>query len=476
PQKFLSLADRARGAGKPIVVMHPGRSQHARASASSHTGALAGDHAVMAALLRHAGVILVETLEELVDTAEFLARFAPPVNGPAIITNSGAIKGFSIDFCDRVGLDIPRLDPATIAALKVALPPFASLDNPLDVTAQVLRDLTIWTNSARALLADPNVGSFCVPIVPGSPKLAMDKVEALLPTILAAGKPTVIAALGDESPVPPEFTAAFRQNGIQVLRSPERAMRALAHATAYGQRLAQPRGEPLTINAPALPRGGTLAEHEGKAYLAALGIAVPPGTLARNVAEARAAAARIGYPVALKAQAAALAHKSDAGGVALNIANESELDAAWRRMVDRIAAAQPGLRLDGMLVETMAPRGVEMIVGARRDPAWGPVLLVGLGGVWTEALDDVRLMPADLTAAQVAAEIVALKGARLLRGLRGAPAVDIAAIAAVVTRVGALMRARPEITEIDINPLVAYPDRVLALDALIVTLDSKSPH
>jgi len=129
-----------------------------------------------------------------------------------------------------------------------------------------------------------------------------------------------------------------------------------------------------------------------------------------------------------------------------------------------------------MLVETMAPRGVEMIVGARRDPAWGPVLLVGLGGVWTEALDDVRLMPADLTAAQVAAEIVALKGARLLRGLRGAPAVDIAAIAAVVTRVGALMRARPEITEIDINPLVAYPDRVLALDALIVTLDSKSPH
>lgn len=476
PQKFLSIAGRARAAGKPIVVMHPGRSQHARASASSHTGALAGDHAVMAALLRHAGVILVETLEELVDTAELLARFAPPVNGPAIITNSGAIKGFSIDFCDRLGLNIPRLAPATITALKAALPPFASLDNPLDVTAQVLRDLTIWTNSAQALLADPNVGSFCVPIVPGSPKLAMDKVEALLPTILAAGKPTVIAALGDEFPVPPEFITAFRQNGIQVLRSPERAMRALAHATAYGQRLAQPSGQPLTIDAPALPRRGTLAEHEGKAYLVALGIAVPPGALARNIAEARSVAARIGYPVALKAQAAALAHKSDAGGVALNIANGSELDAAWRRMVDRITAAQPGLRLDGMLVETMAPRGIELIVGARRDPAWGPVLLIGLGGVWTEALDDVRLMPADLTAAQVAAEIAALKGAKLLRGLRGAPAVDIAAIAEVVTRVGALMRARSEISEIDINPLIAYPDRVLALDALIVTLDSKPPH
>ena len=129
--------------------MHPGRSQRARISASSHTGALAGDHAVMTALLRHAAVIVVETLEELIDTAELLARFKPPVNGPGIITNSGAIKGFALDFCDRLGLDIPRLGDATLAALKAALPPFASLDNPVDVTAQVLRDLTIWTRTAR---------------------------------------------------------------------------------------------------------------------------------------------------------------------------------------------------------------------------------------------------------------------------------------------------------------------------------------
>jgi acetate---CoA ligase (ADP-forming) len=122
-----------------------------------------------------------------------------------------------------------------------------------------------------------------------------------------------------------------------------------------------------------------------------------------------------------------------------------------------------------MLVEEMAPRGVELIVGARRDPQWGPVVLVGLGGIWTEALDDVRLMPADLSREGIIAEINQLKGARLLHGLRGAAPVDIGAIADVVVRVGALMCAQPEITEIDINPLVAYPDRVLALDALIVT-------
>jgi acyl-CoA synthetase (NDP forming) len=464
PERFLALAQRARAVRKPLLLMHPGRSQRARVSASSHTGALAGDHAVMTALLRHAAVTVVETLEELIDTAELLARFTPPVNGPGIITNSGAVKGFALDFCDRLGLDVPRLGEQTLAALKVALPPFASLDNPVDVTAQVLRDLTIWTRTAEALLADPGIGSLCVPMVAGSPKLAMDKVHALLPTIERGGKPAVIAALGDDFPIPPEFTAAFRDKGIPVLRSPERALRALGHATAYGKTLHAAGGTALTIDAPPLPGRGSLAEHQGKAYLAALGIAVPVGALARDMDAAKEIAGRIGYPVALKAQAAALTHKSDAGGVALRIADAAALEAAWRRI-----AASVGLVLDGMLVEAMAPPGVEMIVGAKRDPGWGPVLLVGLGGIWTEALDDVRLMPADLAREQVIAEIGRLKGARLLQGLRGSARVDVGAVADVALRIGALMRARPEISEVDINPLVAYPDGALALDALIVS-------
>ena len=468
PQRFLALAKRARARGKPIVVMHPGRSQRARVSASSHTGALAGDHAVMTALLRHAAVIVVDTLEELIDTAELLARFKPPVKGPGIITNSGAIKGFALDFCDALGLDIPRLGAATLTALKAALPPFASLDNPVDVTAQVLRDLTIWTRAAEALLADPGLGSLCVPVVPGSPKLAMDKVQALLPSILKAGKPAVIAALGDDFPIPPEFIAAFRDKGIPVLRSPERALRALAHATAYGRRLEAPEIIAEPIWTPELPRRGALPEYEGKIYLACLGVGVPKGLVARDAGQAKEIAARIGYPVVLKAQAAALAHKSDVGGVALNIADADALDAAWLRVTESIAAKQPGLKLDGMLIEEMAPRGVELIVGGRRDPQWGTVVMVGLGGIWTEALDDVRLMPADLSHEGIMAELHQLKGARLLHGFRGSEPVNIAAVADAVMSVGALMRSRPEISEIDINPLVAYRDRVLALDVLIV--------
>src|SRR5215212_11586479 len=230
-------------------------------SASSHTGALTGDHAVATALLRHAGVVVVDTLEELVDCADVLARCVAPVKGPGIITNSGAVKGFALDFCDQIGFDVPRLAPATIDRLKTVLPAFASLDNPLDITAMVLRDVSLWPRTAEVLLADPGIGSLCLPMVAGTLQYAMAKADALLPTLRAGGKPTVVALLGDEFPVPPEFLAAFRAEGVPVLRSPERALRALAHATAYGQALASTRGEVAMIEAPPLPRRGTLPEY-----------------------------------------------------------------------------------------------------------------------------------------------------------------------------------------------------------------------
>jgi acyl-CoA synthetase (NDP forming) len=233
--------------------------------------------------------------------------------------------------------------------------------------------------------------------------------------------------------------------------------------------LAAPEGEPLVMQG-APPGGhGPMPEHAAKTYLAQIGIAVPQGGLARGIGEAKDIAARTGYPVALKAQTAELTHKSDIGGVALDIRDAATLEAAWQAICERIATAQPDLTLDGFLVETMAPPGPELIVGARRDPAWGPVVLVGLGGVWTEALGDIRLMPPTLSRERVIAEIGQLRGAALLRGMRGARPVDVAAIADVVVRIGALMRSRDEIVEIDINPLRAYPDGVLALDALIVS-------
>jgi len=466
PQMFLSLAARARSLRKPIILLHPGKSARARSSATTHTGALAGDYAVMNALLRHEAVVLVDTIDELIDAADLLARATPPTGGAGIITNSGAIKGFALDFAETIDLDIPPPSPATRAALQAALPAFASPDNPVDVTAQVIKDLGIWTRAATALVADPAIGSLAMLAVPGAPKQAVNKGQAVLSVMVASGKPAVVAVLGDESPIPAEFYSMFRERGIPVFRSPERALQALAHATRYGRALAQAGARAPSINAPPLPHDGTLPEYVGKAYLAALGVTIPKGKLARDLAAAKGIAAEIGYPVALKAQASALSHKSDRGGVILGIASVEALAAAW----DEMQAAMAGIALDGILVERMVKGGLEMIVGARRDPDWGPVVMVGLGGIFVETLKDVRLMPAWLPKERIVEQCYRLKGAAVLRGVRGRPAVDVEALADVVLRVAAAMMAQPEITEIDINPLTVLPSGqgAIALDALIV--------
>ena len=256
--------------------------------------------------------------------------------------------------------------------------------------------------------------------------------------------------------------------GVPFTRSPERALRALGRLAVAGA--------PLPARVPAAPlsvtglQPGTMSEHASKQVLASCGIAFPRHALATHPEEAWLAAEAIGYPVALKAQSAALPHKTEAGGVLLRIGDRAELKQAWLRLHDNIARHRPGLVLDGVLVEAMGRPGTELIMGARRDPLWGPVLLAGLGGVMAEALEDVRLMPADLAEEAIAAELLKLKGAALLRGFRGAPAADLRAAAALLARLGAVIQAAPDIAEIDLNPVMVYPhgEGALALDALIV--------
>jgi acyl-CoA synthetase (NDP forming) len=193
--------------------------------------------------------------------------------------------------------------------------------------------------------------------------------------------------------------------------------------------------------------------------------------MAKTLDEAVAAAGQIGYPVVVKAQAASLVHKSDAGGVLLNIKDEPALRGAWDQLQRNVKQYAPGLALDGVLVEAMGPQGLELVVGATRDPQWGPLLMVGLGGVWIEALGDVRLLPPDAPRDRIVRELNRLKAHKLLQGFRGSPPVDVDAVASVALSVGRLMRTQPDVLEVDINPLVAYPrgQGVMALDALIVT-------
>jgi acyl-CoA synthetase (NDP forming) len=473
PLRFLDLARQARAAGKPIVLMHPGASAKARAAAQSHTGALAGDHAIMRALVRHEAVLLVDSFDEWVDVATLLCHYPePPKGGLGVITNSGAFRGMAFDLCEELGLALPALTDETQTALRAVIPPFAHPANPLDVTAQTAFQRDLLGNGIKPLIDDPAIGSLVVAMVGGAGPIPLENARHAIAPIRDSGKPAIYAIFAAGSTLPPELEPMLRAANIPFLRSPEAAVRTMARVAAYGAASASAdRRVRDAPSAPPLPARGTLAEYRGKEWLAAAGIATPPGGLAANLAEAQRMTARIGYPVALKAQAASLTHKSDAGGLILHIGDDASLAAGWKRLHATLALARPELALDGVLVERMAGRGVEMAVGARRDRQWGPVLMVGLGGIWIETLNDVRLMPADLDEAGIVAEIGKLRGARLLHGARGTEPADIAALARTAARVGALMRAMPELQEIDINPLLVYPQGrgVLALDALVVT-------
>src|SRR5258708_5614607 len=253
----------------------------------------------------------------------------------------------------------------------------------------------------------------------------------------------------------------------------EDSLRAMERVTAHGRRRGARPAPVAAAPCQDLPKLGRGPQPEwlGKQLLDAMGVRIPAGGLARSADEAAALAGKVGFPVAMKAQAAALAHKTEAGGVLLGLADAAAVRAAWATLQANIGRAQPGLTLDGVLVEKMAPKGVELVVGAKRDPAWGPVVLVGLGGVMVEALGDVRLLPPDLPEPAIADEILKLRAAKLLHGFRGAPPVDVQAVAHVAALVGRLMLTMPEIMEIDINPLFAHAEGqgVTAVDALFVS-------
>ncbi len=470
PARFLALAERARVAGKPIVLLHPGTSSAARESAATHTGAMAGDWQVMKTKVERAGVILADTLEELGDLTDLALRCgAMPAGGCAVLTESGAFKALTLDLCEKIGLALPAPAEATAAQLRAAIPDFIPVSNPMDLTAQALVDPDLYRRTLAPLLDDDRFGCIVLGIIQTDAATARLKFEPIIAAIeaLRPTKPVIFAGLDDGAPVPPAYVAALRALGVPYFPSPDRAFRALAAlARAAARDVTRASYAPLAIDA--IPPG-VIPEYRAKQLLAPLGVPFPRGGFATSLDAAQKVAASIGYPVVIKAQAAALSHKSDAGGVILNLADEAALARGWDELHANIARHAPGMVLDGVLVEAMGQRGVELIVGARNDPEWGPVILVGFGGVQAEILQDVRLLPSDLPRAAIAAELRLLKGGALLDGWRGSPALDVDAVADIVIALSRLLEAAPSIREIDLNPVVVYPmgQGAIALDALI---------
>jgi acyl-CoA synthetase (NDP forming) len=396
------------------------------------------------------------------------------------MTNSGAMRGLAFDIAQDAGLELAEWSAATAAALRELFPPFVTVDNPLDLGTAAFARPELMRRAAQHVVDDPGVSSLVVTLFPGRPPQQVEKAEQLLPVIRASRKPVAFVMLGDPLPLDATFMGQVRQEGAALFRSTERAVRAMAAVNEVARNIAavtdatasDGTGDGKVLDLGDLP-AGPVAEHRAKALLAGVGVPVPEGGLAHDLAGAEAVAARIGFPVALKAQAAALTHKSDAGGVILNVGSAAELRAAWERLHANVQRARPGLALDGVLVEAMAakrPGSLELIVGARRDPHWGAVLMLGLGGIWVETLHDVALLPAGAGKDAVAEALGRLKGASLLSGARGSAPVDVAAVADIACTIGGLVERSPDIAELEINPLVAYPQGrgALALDALIV--------
>lgn len=479
-RKFMSAA-RAAARNKPVIVVKAGRAPEGARAAASHTGALAGSDAVFDAAVRRAGMVRVDTLEALFDAAVTLAH-PHPWRGErlAILTNGGGAGVLAADALALGQGTLAELSPATREALDAVLPASWPGGNPVDIIGDAPAER--YRQALDVLLAAPEVDGVLFMHAPTAIVPAADIAAACLPLIRDAAKPVLSAWLGGAS------VAAARQSfgeaGLSCFATPEQAVTSwlqLAQYHRHQQALLQlPDAQPADLRVDRAAARAVLDEaaRSGRpwlddaavaAVLQAYGIPTVPTQHARDIEEAVEAAATMGYPVALKVSSPQVVHKSDVGGVALNLRSEEELRAAAVRMRLSVARLSPQAHVAGFTVQSMAYRSGarELIVGIASDPAFGPVLLFGEGGTAVEIRRDraVALPPLD---AELAADLVArTRVAALLQGYRGRAGVRQAALVDALLRVSKMACDLPEVAELDINPLLADADGVLALDARI---------
>jgi len=459
-ERFLTAARRAAGR-KPIVMLKGGRSDAGRRAAGSHTGSLAGAWEVYRAACASARVVLADETEEFFDAIETLVAIVdrrPTARGVAVVTVSGGPSVVAADTAERAELDVPTLSDATRAALRELLPPFAALGNPVDLTPQV--EPARIASAVRRVFAEPSIaGAIAVNVGLDIPEFA----DAIVAAARESGKPAV-AFTADA----PEVTARFRAGGVPVLPSPERAVRAwraLWRARPPAPPAALDRAAASVESRRALDTTrGPLPYALARRVLEDAGLRFCREAVVGSVDEAVAAAERIGYPVVVKADAAGLTHKTEVGGIVLDLAHASAVRGACAMLSGRAGATR-------FIVQERVPAGVELVLGAGRDEVFGPIVLIGAGGVLTEVAREVSVRLAALGQGEAEAMLDDGVLPRLLAGPRGLPPVARAPLVAAIHAVAATMLAEPRIAEIDVNPLIATGADVIAVDALVIALD-----
>ena len=479
--KLVAALELARDNGKAVVMVKAGSSDVGRQAVQSHTGALAGNDRVFDAIFRQYGVHNAASVEGLFDVAYAASGGRIPREGKlGVFTVSGGIGVLAADAAERAGLELPSLPEAAREQLQQLLP-HASVRNPVDGTAQIWSDMKVFDTflQTMARAGDYDALLLFLTAMPYSPALQLPLKACLLRLREAHPDKLLILSMF----APPEFCREMADAGYLLFEDTTRAIEAIAalrdmarggdgarDGARDGDRDdadAEANASPATY--PALD--GADHEHALKQVLTRAGISVPEERLVHDVQSGALAAEELGYPVALKIVSPDIVHKSDAGGVALGLADRDAFVDAWKAMMPRVREAHPAARIEGVLVTPMVSGGVEMIVGVHRDPIFGPVAMVGFGGIFAELFGDVSLRRAPVRRHEALAMIRELKGFGLLDGARGRPKADIAALADTIVRLSGLAAANDAVVEsIEINPvrLLGVGAGALALDAALV--------
>ncbi len=444
---------------KPVVMLKAGLTTAGVQAVASHTGALAGNNDAYVAACHRAGVVMVHSLQEQNDVAMALAtQPLPRGNRVALLTNAGGPAALAADALDRQGLVMAPISAATQERLKAVTPPGTQLGNPVDMLGGPRAGM--FSAAGKILLEDPDVDMLMTMFVPQAITPVNEVAQEMVKTGLGAEKPVVACLVGGESLTETIYT--LNRGGVPFYRDPNRAGRALGGLWEYRQLRERPDLTPTPVagvgraaaqallDAAREQRGAGFLDAETSARVAeAYGIAIPFSGLAGNVEEAVALAEQAGYPVALKRIAADVVHKADVGGLAVGLRDADAVRAAFERVTE-------GGRARAM-VQRMIPKGQEVILGARRDAQFGPQLMFGMGGLYVEILRDVAFRLAPISAEDARGMIAETAAGRIMRGVRGEPPGDIAAVVEALQRVGQLVVDFPNIAEMDINPLIVGP-------------------
>jgi acetate---CoA ligase (ADP-forming) len=482
PHQLLAVARKAAERNKPLIILKGGRSEVSQRAAATHSGSLAGAAEVIDAAFRQSGIVSVRSLNELIDTVSVFScdTFVKRYSGGrriGVLSGSGGECTLVSDAAASVGLEVPELTESTKSHLQEAVADFGNMNNPLDGTGAMYDDEKIFPRLLQALIDDANIDVVSINLEANDPRPKELKsgnrfAQAIETAAASSKKPIACFSSVVGGPVDPEILLPLRKAGVPLMEGAECATTTIRNLAEYYEFQTNRQSTPA-ITAPAPARklaSGILPAEAAYRLLEEFGIAAVPTVMTQSADEAAAAANRMGFPVVLKIESAQITHKSDAGGVAFRLSSTTEVRNAYAQIITEVSRRAPIAKIDGIVVQRMASEGVEMILGIKRDPLFGPVVICGFGGILVELLKDVSIGMPPLSPKQAHDMLKRLRGFPILAGVRGKPAADIDALCDAIAGVSTLAWSfRDQLAGLDINPLIVLPKGkgVVAVDALV---------